>query len=371
MKSYKEIVQLLLSEAGIQIDGKNPWDIQVHNEGFYRRAVVQGTLGLGESYMDSWWSCPAVDQLFERLVRAELHLKAQIPPRFKLMMIAGWLGNRQTRPRAMKVVKAHYNAESQILLSFLDEYKQYSCAYFKETSDLDTAQKQKLDLICRKLELTSSDHLLDIGCGYGGLARYAAEHFDCRVTGITPSTEQVAFARKFCEGLDVKILQTDYRDLKGSFSKIVSVGMYEHVGPKNYRKYMQVVNRNLSDDGLFLLHTIGGNTSVHSNDPWIEKYIFPNGILPSIKQIAHAAEGLFVIEDLHNFGQYYDDTLMAWHERFLASWPRFQDLFDQRTFRKWTYYFLHLAGAFRGRKNQLWQVVFSKKGVPGGYQAVR
>jgi cyclopropane-fatty-acyl-phospholipid synthase len=370
MKSYEHIVRRLLSQAGVQIDGKNPWDIRVHNNGFYRLAVIYGTLGLGESYMNSWWSCEAVDQLFERLVRAELHIKAGIPLRYKLMALTARLVNMQTRPRALKVIKAHYNVDSQIILSFLDEYKQYSCAYFKETTELDTAQKQKLDLICRKLKLSPSDHLLDIGCGYGGLARYAAEHFGCTVTGITPSVEQIAFAREFCKGLNVQFLQADYRDLAGSFSKIASVGMFEHVGNKNYRTFMRIVHRLLKDGGLFLLHTIGGNTSVHSNDPWIEKYIFPNGMLPSVQQIAKSAEKLFVIEDLHNFGQYYDNTLMAWHKAFVMNWPKFRERFDQVTFRKWTYYFLHLAGAFRARKNQLWQIILSKGGI-AGYLSVR
>jgi cyclopropane-fatty-acyl-phospholipid synthase len=371
MNTYEEIVQGLLSQAGIQIDGDHPWDIHIHDKGFYRRVLVQGTLGLGESYMDGWWSCPAVDQLFDRLIRADLQHKARIPFYFQLAVLGGRMVNRQNRSRAMKVVNTHYNTESQVLLSFLDEYKQYSCAYFKDTSDLDLAQRQKLDLICRKLALTSRDHLLDIGCGYGGLARYAAEHFGCRVTGITPSAEQIRFAREFCRGLDVEFIQCDYRDLQGSFTKVVSVGMFEHVGHKNYRTFMRVVNRTLSESGLFLLHTIGGGTSVHSNDPWIEKYIFPNGMLPSISQIAKASEGLFVIEDVHNFGHHYDHTLMAWHQRFVLNWPGFQDRFDASTFRMWTYYFLHLAGVFRARKNHLFQVLLSKKGIPGGYRSVR
>jgi cyclopropane-fatty-acyl-phospholipid synthase len=371
MKSYEDIVRQLLSQAGIRIDGNNPWDIRVHNKEFYRRALVHNTLGLGESYMDAWWSCDAIDQLFERLVKAELHLKAQIPSRFKFMMLADRCINRQTRARAMKVVKAHYDTESEIVLSFLDGYKQYSCAYFQETEDLHRAQVQKLDLICRKLHLSPSDHLLDIGSGYGGLARYAAENYGCKVTGITPSSEQIVYAREFCRGLEVNFFQSDYRDLRGTFSKIVSVGMFEHVGHRNYRKFMGVAHDCLQEDGLFLLHTIGGSTSVYTNDPWIEKYIFPNGMLPSIKQIAQAAEGLFVMEDVQNFGQHYDKTLMSWHKAFLQNWEAFSHRFDAKTFRKWTYYLLHLAGVFRGRKNQLWQAVFSKKGVPGGYPALR
>jgi cyclopropane-fatty-acyl-phospholipid synthase len=169
----------------------------------------------------------------------------------------------------------------------------------------------------------------------------------------------------------VEIKFQDYRTLHDIFDRIISIGMFEHVGSKNYGTYMQVVHRCLAPDGLFLLHTIAGNTSVSSTDPWINKYIFPNSMLPSAKQITSAAEGLFVLEDWHSFGPYYDDTLMAWYGNFKANWDKIRDAYDQRFFRMWAYYLLSCAGSFRARRNQLWQIVFSKKGVSGGYTSIR
>jgi cyclopropane-fatty-acyl-phospholipid synthase len=163
----------------------------------------------------------------------------------------------------------------------------------------------------------------------------------------------------------------DYRELEEKFDRIISIGMFEHVGYRNYRTYMEVVHRCLKLDGLFLLHTIGGNTSVSSTDPWIDKYIFPNSMLPSAKQITSSAEGLFMLEDWHSFGHYYDNTLMAWYRNFTKNWHKIKDGYDQRFYRMWTYYLLSCAGAFRSRRNQLWQIVFSKNGEKGVYQSIR
>jgi cyclopropane-fatty-acyl-phospholipid synthase len=243
----------------------------------------------------------------------------------------------------------------------------YSCGYWAKAKTLDEAQEAKMELICRKIGLQPGMTVLDIGCGWGGFAKYAAEKYGVTIHGITVSREQVKFATEFCQGLDVTIELKDYRDLDGRYDRIVSVGMFEHVGSKNYRTYMEVVHRCLEEDGLFLLHTIGMNYSVSSNDTWLEKYIFPNSMIPSAKQITSAAEGLFVIEDWHSFGQYYDNTLMAWYKNFTKNWDKLKDAYDERFYRMWTYYLLSCAGSFRARKNQLWQIVFSKKGIKGGY----
>jgi cyclopropane-fatty-acyl-phospholipid synthase len=250
----------------------------------------------------------------------------------------------------------------------LDRGINYSCGYWKKAKTLDDAQEAKLDLICRKMGLRSGMKVLDIGCGWGGFAKYAAEKYGANIHGITVSQEQVIFANKFCQGLDVKIELKDYRELKGKFDRIVSIGMFEHVGCRNYRTFMKVIHRCLNADGLFLLHTIAGNVSVNSTDPWSNKYIFPNSMLPSAKQITSAAEGLFVLEDWHSFGQYYDKTLMAWHNNFTKNWTKLKDAYNERFYRMWTYYLLSCAGSFRSRKNQLWQIVFSKKGIKGGFR---
>jgi cyclopropane-fatty-acyl-phospholipid synthase len=358
--------------ADVAVNGDRPWDIHVFHPGFYHRVLAQGTLGLGESYMEGWWSCEAVDELFFRLVKADLKTHVDLNYREKALIFYHRLRNMQAGNLAFKVIKKHYDLQSDIILSFIDEdYRQYSCAYFKDTKKLGSAQEKKLDLICRKLMLSSEDKVLDIGCGYGGFARYAAERYGCRVTGISPSAEQTGYASSFCDGLPVNFIKADYRLIEGTFNKIVCIGMIEHVGYKNYTALIQKIDECLQEGGLFLLQTIGSPKSVHKGDRWVNRYIFPNSMLPSVKQIARSAEKRLVMEDLHNFGPYYDQTLMAWNRRFIENWPRFAPHFDERVFRMWNYYLLHFAGTFRARLNQLWQIVFSKKPFSGVYHTAR
>jgi len=372
MSIYEDAVKSLLETAGVTIDGGNPWDIHVLHPGFYQRVLTQGTLGLGESYMEKWWTCEALDELFYELIRADLTNQVELNYREKTLIVYHRLRNLQTRKQSFKVIKEHYDSQSEIILSFIDKgFRQYSCGYFKNTQELEKAQANKLDLICRKIMLTPKDIVLDIGCGYGGFARYAAEHYGCRVTGISRSAEQINHATDYCDGLPVEMMEADYRSLQGNFNKIVCIGMIEHVGHKNYRTLMQKVDECLCDDGLFLLQTIGSSRSVYKGDRWVNKYIFPNSMLPSLDQIAQSVQGLFIMEDLHNFGSYYDKTLMAWYKNFVKNWPRFSSNCDEQVFRMWQYYLLHFAGAFRARLNQLWQIVFSKNRSPGVYQAVR
>jgi len=213
--------------------------------------------------------------------------------------------------------------------------------------------------------------ILDIGCGWGSLVKFAAEKYKVEATGITVSREQVELGNELCKGLPVEIRFQDYRDVNDKFDRIVSVGMIEHVGYKNYRTYMEIVNRCLKDDGLFLLHTIGGNRSVTSVDPWINRYIFPNGMLPSPEQLTTAIEGWFVLEDWHNFSADYDKTLMAWYANLKKNHDNLKTKYDARFHRMWEYYILSCAGAFRARQNQLWQIILSKNGVIGGYKSIR
>lgn len=370
--SSERTVRDLLRRAGITVNGKQPGDIRVHDRRFYRRVLAQGSLGLGESYMDGWWDCAKLDVFFEKVIRARIEEHLPRSLYFGFHVLKSRVLNLQTKRRAVKVAKEHYDLGNDFYMGFLDPYNQYTCGYFKNTKDLNKAQEQKLGLICRKLQLKKGDHVLDVGCGWGGFAKYAAEHYGCRVTGITISKEQAAFAREFCKGLPVEIKLTDYRDMKGSFDKVLICGMIEHVGYKNYRTILRTVWQCLKDDGLFLLHTIGTTVSVTtSTDPWTTRYIFPNSMLPSVRQIAQAIEGLFVMEDWHNFGAFYALTLRAWHRNFVRSWPRFRDRYGMRFFRMFEYYLLSFAGAFEARSPQLWQVVLSKNGVPGGYVAVR
>ena len=198
-----------------------------------------------------------------------------------------------------------------------------------------------------------------------------AENYGVEVVGITISAEQAKLAKENCRNLPVDIRVQDYRNLQGHFDRVVSIGMFEHVGYKNFRTYFKTINELLKDDGLFLLHTIGGNTPVKRTDPWIERYIFPNGMIPSSQQISSSYEGYFVLEDWHNFGPDYDKTLMAWHENFENAWPEIQANYDERFRRMWRYYLLASAGSFRARKNQLWQIVLSKQGLSDEYSFPR
>lgn len=363
----KKIVQKMLDPSGVQINGNKIWDIQVHNPDFYERILSGGSLALGESYMDGWWDCEALDQFFERILENRLDKKIRTNVTLLWAIFKAKILNAQTRSKANVVGKRHYDIGNNLFTIMLDKRLNYSCGYWKKAKTLDDAQEAKLDLICQKMELRPGMRVLDIGCGWGGFAKYAAEKYGANMHGITVSREQVKFANKLCQGLDVKIELKDYRELMEKFDRIVSIGMFEHVGYRNYRTFMKVIHRCLKPDGLFLLHTIAGNTSVKLTDPWLNKYVFPNSMLPSAKQITSASEGLFVLEDWHSFGQYYDKTLIAWCNNFKKNWSKLKYEYDERFYRMWTYYLLSCAGSFRARRNQLWQIVFSKKGIKGGY----
>lgn len=366
-----EILQELLASAGIRLNGPHPWDIQIRDRRWFGRVWRDKNLGLGESYMDGWWDCAQLDEMFHRLLRSGLDSKVRGNLPYLLRSLPGLLLNLQSRMRSRMVAKRHYNLGNDLFLSFLDNYQQYSCGYFDKTDDLDQAQQDKLALIARKLQLADSDHVLDIGCGWGGLARYVATHHGCRVTAVNISNPQLRYARDRCKGLPVDFSECDYRSITGRFNKIVSVGMFEHVGHKNYPTYMRVVHRSLKNEGIFLLHTIGSNISSKSCDPWVIKYIFPNGMLPGPAQISKAAEGLFVIEDWHNLGPHYDKTLMAWNRNFQHAWPSLKDHYDDRFKRMWEYYLLSSAGAFRARDLQVWQIVMTRQGSSRAQPACR
>ena len=367
---FRSRVEQLLSLAGVNIGGGRPWDLRVHDDRFFARVLAQGQLGLGESYMDGWWDCDRLDELVYHLLEAELDTKVtpwrDVPRAFRARLV-----NLQRRANAFHLGRHHYDIGNDFYRRMLGQRMIYSCGYWRDASTLDEAQEAKLDLVCRKLGLRSGMRVLDIGCGWGGTARFAAERYGVSVLGITVSGEQAQLGREICAGLDVDIRLQDYRDLNGEFDRVLSLGMFEHVGYKNYRTFMRLVREHLKDDGLFLLHTIGSNRSGTSTDPWTDRYIFPNSMLPSARQIAAASEGPFLIEDWHSFGPDYDRTLMCWYRDFEDAWLELKDRYDERFHRMWRYFLLSSAGSFRARKNQVWQIVLSPRGVPGGYVAPR
>jgi len=367
------VLRELAAMAGVRFNGDAPWDIQVHDPAVYRRILTRGSLGFGEAYMDGLWDCERLDELFHRLLSIDVDAKMVGLARLRLVLesLRHRLLNLQSEARAFVVGERHYDIGNDVFEAMLDSSMSYSCGYWARADNLEQAQRDKLDLICRKLELKPGEHLLEIGCGWGGLARHAATHYGVQVTGVTISKEQRKLALERCQGLPVRIELMDYRAIEGLYDKAVSVGMFEHVGTKNYPAYFDTVHRVLKGDGLFLLHTIGSHTTSSHVDPWIDRYIFPNGKLPSALELAAHMEGRFLIEDWHNFGPDYDRTLMAWWANFEAAWPRLSGKYDQRFHRKWKYYLLCCAGFFRSRQGQLWQLVLSKRERPGVYRSVR
>ena len=363
--------QVLLDQADVRIGGNRPWDLQVHHPDTLSRILAKGSLGLGESYMDGWWDCPQIDEFIARVLRARLDAQVGSPGLW-LSVLRARLTNLQSVARAWQVGREHYDLGNDLYEAMLDPTMAYSCGYWAQAGTLEDAQVAKLDLICRKLGLQPGMRLLDIGCGWGSLMHHAAEHYGVACVGLTVSREQAAWGAQRVRDLPVRFECTDYRlfnpDGLQKFDRVASVGMFEHVGHKNYRAYFDMARRSLREEGLFLLHSIGKNRSGTAIDPWIEKYIFPNGVLPSVAEIAQSSEHAFVVEDWHNLGADYDRTLMSWHQRFEAAWPRLRPRYGERFYRMWRYYLLSCAGAFRARDNQLWQVVLSPRGVAGTYR---
>jgi cyclopropane-fatty-acyl-phospholipid synthase len=360
----------LFGRAGIKINGPSPWDIQIHDQRAASRILAQGSMGLGESYMDGWWDCASLDGFFERIFEA--NLTDHVTAKEVMQTLRARLFNLQDRFRSWQVGKAHYDVGNDLFSAMLDSRMTYSCGYWRDADNLEAAQTAKLDLVCRKLGLKPGMRLLDIGCGWGSLMKFAAEKYDVSCVGLTISKEQAEYARLNVAGLPIEFRLADYRsfnvDGHEKFDRIASIGMFEHVGHKNYVSLFETSKRSLISDGLFLLHTIGRKRRRNVIDPWFDRYIFPNGELPSLGEISNSVDARFVVEDVHNFGADYDQTLLAWYERFEAAWPEFASRYGDRFYRMWRYYLLCMAGCFRARQIQLWQIVLSPAGVEGGYQ---
>lgn len=356
----KLLLRHYLGKADIRVNGNRPWDIRIHDERVYSLILAEGSLAVGESYMSGWWDANELDRFFEKVFEADLQETIYKPTQIIWLSLKNKLFNNQTTSRSYRVGMQHYDRGLDLFNRILDRKLIYSCAYWKDADDLDTAQENKLDMICRKLELEPGMHLLDIGCGWGGLLKFAAENYGVEGTGITISQSQAVYANELCRRLPVTIHLKDYRNLEGTYDRIASVGMVEHVGAKNYPIFIQKASECLSEDGLFLLHTIGSNRSIIHTDPWIEKYIFPNSMVPSIAQLTRAIEPCFRLEDFHSFGPDYDRTLMAWDENFRERWEEIEDHYGEIFYRMWRYYLMSSAASFRTRKLQLWQLLLAK-----------
>ena len=362
-------VQGLLSLAGVRINGDRPWDITVRNENFYDRVLRQGSVGLGESYMDGWWDCPALDQFFYKIFTAGIDGRVARSWRAVVLFLKSVILNPQSKSRSAKVAERHYNLGNDLFQYMLDRRMVYTCGRWDHAASLSEAQEAKLDFVCRKLDLAPGMKVLDIGCGWGSFAKFAAQKYGAQVVGITLSREQLVLGQKLCAGLPVELLLEDYRSLHGTFDRVVSLGMFEHVGHKNYRTFFEITRRALKDTGRLFLATIGKSRSSCNTDPWIERYIFPNSHLPSIPQIGTAIEKYFVVEEWQNWGSDYDRTLMAWCHNFEAAWDKIKENYSERFYRMWKYYLLVSAASFRSRRLQVWQILLSPV-VPAGKPAV-
>jgi cyclopropane-fatty-acyl-phospholipid synthase len=362
--SSETIVRDLLHEAGIEVNGTNPWDIQVLDARFFARLLREPHLTMGEGYMLGWWECEAIDQLVARIVLARLDDRVRGNWKVGLHILRSRLFNLQTSGRAFEVGKRHYDIGNDLYRAMLGRRLSYTCAYWKNATTLDEAQEAKLDLVCRKIGVFPGMRILELGCGWGSFAKYAAERFGAHVLGVTVSAEQVALGTELCKGLPVELRLQDYRDVTGTYDAVVSIGIMEAVGYRNYGTYMEVASRCLKRDGIAFVHTIGGNESATSTDPFTQAYLFPNGMLPSIAQLAQAMENRFVVEDWHNIGPHYDPTLMAWCANFDRAWPDLKGAYDERFRRMWRYYLLGSAGGFRSRGKQVWQIVMTRHGTP-------
>jgi cyclopropane-fatty-acyl-phospholipid synthase len=372
----KKMLEKMLNDVGITINGNNPWDIKVHDNRFWNRLIQEQSIGAGESYMDGWWDCDRLDEMFYRICRKQV--QSNFYSKWKIGLIAGKnaIFNQQSRAKADEVAKTHYNLGNHLYEKMLGKSMAYTCAYWKNANSLDEAQFAKYDLICKKLYLQPNDKVLELGCGWGGLAKYMAENYGCEVVGFDIGSEPAAYAKAHCKGLPVTIYQCDYRDThiynpnSTKFNKLVSVGVLEHIGYKNYQMFLDVSKSFMKDEALFLLHSIGGNVSKNYCDPWINKYVFPNGMLPSIKQLGNDFERKLIVEDLQNIGANYEKTLLGWHKNLNDNWLDLKDSFDERFKRMMNYYLLSCAGSFKAREMQLWQFVLTS-GKINGYDSIR
>lgn len=368
-----------------ELDIVNGRDIVVHDDRFYEKVLRQQTRGLGESYVNGWWDTPDITKLIITVIRGLPQIRKHLKINLSLIFsqFAGSFYNRQAKQRNARDVQAHYDIGNELYEIMLDKNMVYSCAYFQDPLwTLEQAQEAKIDLVYRKLHIpnqgigTDPVRVLDIGCGWGFGLIHGARYYNIEGVGLTLSQNQFESGQRLTKKLPVEIRLQDYRDLpdEEKFDAIFSIGMFEHVGRKNYSQLMHVVEKHLKPNGLFLLHTIG-TAKPGPLEPWMNKYIFPGAYLPSRTLISESTEKLFVLQDFQNFGLHYARTLEEWYQRFMKGWPILRDLrpelYTDRFFRMWKYYLLSSAAGFYTGRNDLWQFVFSKQPLDHVYQAVR
>lgn len=360
----KESVQKLAEAIGVTINGSKSIDPQIYDERVYDIFLSRNSLALGESYMDKWWDCEDLAGLYSLLINQKILIKKSLLS--DPLLFAGTIfSNLQSRARAFEVGEMHYDLGNDLYEAMLDTHMVYTSAIWEGVDSLDEAQEQKLERICRKLGLKSGERVLDIGCGWGSFMKYAALKYGVECVGLTVSKEQTALGRKRCAGLPVEFVISDYRDYKTDkpFDHIVSIEMIEAVGSKNLRTYFENAHELLKPNGAFFLQAIIDSNPQPIADPWIDKYIFPNGVLVSHHQLEKETRKLFVFEDLKDVGRDYDPTLMAWWENFDRHYEELKTAnpkYDKRFYRMWKYYLHSCAALFRTGAAQDFQVVLRK-----------
>lgn len=384
---FRKLVTRAFHDAGIAIGGDEPGDIKVTRDRFYRRAALFESLGIGDSYRDGDFVCGDLSAFFDKLMvcRQEEHLtalkKGTADPGASTSLLEAWIklrqefGNQQSMAKASKSITHHYDIGNELYEPMLGETMAYSCGYWAGAKTLDQAQRNKYRLICEKVGLKPGMRVLEIGCGWGGFAAYAAGEFGVAVVGVSLSKEQINYAQAKYKDLhetrriDLRLM--DYRAIPKNFGEefdaVVSIGMFEHVGPRNYDDYMRIAWGAMKPAGVFLLHSIVGCGGI---DPFFWYRIFPGGVLPVEEQIAKAARPYFAVEHVENFGYDYSLTLAQWWKNFEAAWPQIRKSghYDEKFYRMWEFYLKSVAAAFKVRRVQLEQWTLSKCGIPGGFQ---
>ena len=353
----------LFSKADIVVNGPSTTDIQIRDDSTYSKFLAGGTLSIGELFMDGHWDVEDLAEVVCRISRLNLYKEIVSFDGLPIMMRA-IAGNMQSKARSFMVAEQHYDLGNDLYEAMLDARMVYTCAKWDGAQSLEEAQENKLDLICRKLGLKAGDSVLDIGCGWGSFMKYAAEKYGVNCVGISVSREQTDLGRERCKDLPIEFVVEDYRDFtpKDRFDHIVSIEMIEAVGPKNFATYFSKAHEWLKPSGLFALQAIGSLRPNPVPDRWIDKYIFPNGVMPSLPQIEAASRGKFIIEHMENLGPDYDLTLMEWWRRFDTAYPDLKKnnpKYDTRFYRMWKFYLHCCAGLFRARVNQDWQFTLS------------
>ena len=359
----KEKIASILKKADIELNGSRPFDVKILDERVYSRVLGGGTLAIGESFMDGWWHVEDLSELVYRLYKAKIYQDLVAFDAWPLI-IKGWLTNLQSRARAFAVGLQHYDLGNDLYQAMLDKRMVYTSAIWRGAHTLEEAQEQKLEAICRKLGLKPGDRVLDIGCGWGSFMKYAAEKYQVSCVGLSVSTEQTKLGKELCAGLPIEFVVSDYRDYRPTekFDHVVSIEMIEAVGPKNFRTFFQMVYDWLKPSGQFALQAIGSLDVKPVPSLWLDKYIFPNGISPSLPQLEEASHDLFRFEHLENIGPDYDKTLMEWWRRFHSSFQKLREnnpKYNERFYRMWKFYLQSCAGLFRAKEATDWQIVFS------------